>query len=73
MTITITELNDTNAEKIISAYLDHIDNGSTLPIVSYQAGCDYKQNHRFHARCYKTAKALRPNAEFEDMFIELPF
>lgn len=73
MTITITELNDTNAEKIISAYLDHIDNGSKLPTVDYRIGHDYEQNNRFHARCYKTAKALRPNAEFEDMLVELPF
>lgn len=73
MTITITELNDTNAEKIVSAYLDHIDNGSDLPTVDYQVGYDYEQNHRFHARCYKTAKTLRPNAVFEDMLVELPF
>lgn len=73
MTITITELNDTNAEKIISAYLDHIDNGSDLPTVDYRVGHKYKRNNKFHARCYKTAKALRPNAVFEDMFIELPF
>lgn len=73
MTITITELNDSNAEKLISAYLDHVDNGTRLPRVAYQIEHDYIRSHEFHARCYKTARALRPNAIFKDMWITLPF
>jgi hypothetical protein len=73
MTIKITELNDSNAEKLISAYLDHVDNGTELPTVDYQVGYDYESNNLFHDRCYKSAKALRPNAIFKDMWITLPF